>query len=135
MFKKWRSKHPRTEDPIWGPIPGTVPVAEPAAETQGLTMPVPPSPTGWTDRLTVEQISLLADQVMWTRDTIRWMLHQVAAHRWDGHDCPVYCVPQILEDYLHRCTADDLRLIMVTLVKDSVHMGPDLTFEDADDET
>ena len=97
-------------------------------------MPIPPSPTGWTDRLTVEQIAALANQVMWTRDVIRWMLHQVAAHRWDGHDCPVYCIPPTMEHYLMQCTADDLRLILATVIKDSVHMGSDSDFEGIEDE-
>jgi len=127
MFGWFRRKQ-SAEDSIWDPPAGPVPLANTPP-----TLPAPPRPLTSYD-LEPEQINALTNQVMWARDTILWLLHQTASHRWDGHDCPVYCVPPIMDMFLSQCTVADLRLLVATFTKDSVHIGPLYDFEDADDE-
>lgn len=133
---RWLRKKLRDDgdSTIWDPIPGTIPI-QPAAprDDNAPSLPVPPRP--WVGDLEPEHVSALANQVMWARDAIMFLLHQTASHRWDGHDCPVYCVPATLDAFLAQCTAADLRILVATFTKDSVHIGPFAQdFEDADDE-
>lgn len=136
MFGRKRKKQ-QAEGSFWDPavetIPGTTPVVMPHQPSYGLTMPIPPRPGVWVEQLDFEQVELLAGRAMWARETILWMLHRTAEHRWDGHECPVYCIPDSLDQFLAHCTEADLRLLMATVIKDSVHMGSDPDFEDLDE--
>lgn len=124
----WFRRRQTAEDSIWDPPASQLALGNVSRPT----LPTPPRPITWFD-LEPEHVNALTNQVMWARDTIMWLLHQTAAHRWDGHDCPVYCIPPTMDMFLSQCTAADLRLLVATFTKDSVHIGHLEGFEDFED--
>lgn len=90
------------------------PAPEPEKEPQGEQMPLQ------TDELDLEEQILATANVMAIRDAINVFLVIVRDHREDGHDCPPYCVPGRLAYFLQVMDDDDLRAMLIVLLKDTV---------------
>jgi len=127
MIKWWRAWwQQRQALAAWAelePPPADAPPAQ--AIEPPVVRPSLPAPfsQAWMHNLSPEDLSVLTNQVMWARDTITWMMNQVGMHRWDQHDCPVYCQPPTIDYLLAQCNIADLRLLVSVFAKDSVHMG------------
>lgn len=70
----------------------------------------------------LEEHVVAATNVMAIRDAINVFLFIVREHREDGHDCPPYCVPSQMDYFLQVMDEDDLRWMLVVLLKDMVEM-------------
>lgn len=80
-------------------------------------------PANWTvNDMTFDEQVVATFNVMAIRDAINVFLSLVRDHRDDDHDCPPYCVPQQLSDYLMALDDDDLRMILTVMLKDMVDM-------------
>jgi hypothetical protein len=66
----------------------------------------------------LQRLDNILSNVMWARANIQSMLTYVAAHRSDGHDCPVYCVPSTLEMFLGQLPLTALVVLVEVMLKD-----------------
>lgn len=66
---------------------------------------------------------------MWSRDMITFLIQLSALHARSEHDCPTYCISQQMGELLSALDVEQLRMIVLTLVKDLFEYGQ----EDDDD--
>ncbi len=86
--------------------------------------PAPGSPgTGFEipldlDSLDLDKLALMSNNVMRCRDNLNAMLEHVEEHRSDGHECPAFCVPRAVSEYLNRLPREVVIMLLVVLMKD-----------------
>jgi hypothetical protein len=66
----------------------------------------------------IEDLGHMAQNVMWARENLDSMLDCIEGHRSDGHDCPPYCVPTPITNFLTQLTNEHLLILLVVLMKD-----------------
>lgn len=70
--------------------------------------------------LDLEEQITATNNVMAIRDAISVFLFIIREHREDSHDCPPYCIPGQMAYFLQNMDEDDLRGMLVVVLKDMV---------------
>jgi hypothetical protein len=86
---------------------------------EGAPEPVDPSVFQSAD-LDLEEQIVATNNVMAIRDATSVFLYIIREHREDGHDCPPYCIPGQMAYFLQNMDDDDLRGMLIVVLKDMV---------------
>lgn len=70
--------------------------------------------------LDLEEQIAATNNVMAIRDATSVFLYIIKEHREDDHDCPPYCVPGRMAYFLQNMDEDDLRGMLIVVLKDMV---------------
>jgi hypothetical protein len=75
---------------------------------------------GWVANMSLDEQITATSNVMAVRDAINVFLVIIRDHREDGHDCPPYCVPSQLYNFLEAMDVSDFRMMLTVILKDMV---------------
>ena len=70
--------------------------------------------------LSLQEMDNLFDNVAWARENISNMLDAIAEHEEEDHDCPVYCIPGSMAEFLHKLPPEAVLLLLQVALKDAV---------------
>lgn len=92
--------------------------SDPVPESQ----PKQPSSAGssWIASMSLDEQIVATSNVMAVRDAVNVFLVIIRDHREDGHDCPPYCVPDRLHDFLAAMDLTDFKMMLTVILKDMV---------------
>lgn len=67
---------------------------------------------------TLEDLDHSTQAVMWSRDMVAFLVQLNMVHSRPEHDCPTYCISWQMGELLSALDEEQLRMIVLTLIKD-----------------
>lgn len=92
----------------------------PWSRRRSKSVPADPEYTGWVKDMSLDDQIIATSNVMAVREALNMFLAIIQDHREDGHDCPPYCMPLQLFDFLEAMDSIDLKMMLTVILKDMV---------------
>jgi hypothetical protein len=70
------------------------------------------------ESLDLDLLVNMSNNVMWCRENLDAMLAYIAEHRSNGHECPPFCLPRGIADFLNKLDKGHVMMLLVVLMKD-----------------